>query len=89
MVLQIESSGEIRIDMGHDENNKLILKISDNGKGIPKNLNIEESESLGLRLVYNLTTQLNGTVEFFNNNGTTVKIIISRSKSAKGELVYE
>ncbi|MCW8849668.1 MAG: HAMP domain-containing protein [Melioribacteraceae bacterium] len=69
------SSGEIRIDMGHNEHDQLILKISDNGKGIPKNLNIEQSDSLGLRLVYNLTTQLNGKVEFFNNNGTTVKIV--------------
>ena len=67
-------SGEIRIDMGQTENHKLILKISDNGKGIPSDLNIEESDSLGLRLVNNLTTQLNGKVEFFNNNGTTVKI---------------
>lgn len=67
--------GEIKIDMGYDETNKLNLKISDNGKGIPKDLNIEESDSLGLRLVYNLTTQLNGKVTFFNNYGTTVKLV--------------
>lgn len=66
--------GEIKIDMGYDVNDKLILKISDNGKGIPKDLIIEESESLGLRLVLNLTTQLNGKVEFLNNGGTTVRI---------------
>ncbi len=68
-------NGEIKIDMGYDETNKLLLKISDNGKGIPKDLKIEESDSLGLRLVYNLSTQLNGTVTFFNNNGTTVKLL--------------
>ena len=67
-------NGEIRIDMGYDENNKLLLKVSDNGKGIPKDFDITKSESLGLRLVYNLTSQLNGKVEFFNNSGTTVKI---------------
>jgi two-component sensor histidine kinase len=67
-------NGEIRIDMGYDESDKLILKISDNGSGIPKNMDIEKSDSLGLRLVYNLTTQLNGKVEFINNNGTIVKI---------------
>ncbi|MCB0731651.1 MAG: HAMP domain-containing protein [Ignavibacteriae bacterium] len=72
--LSESENGEIKIDMGYDENHKLILKISDNGKGIPKNFNIEKSESLGLRLVYNLTMQLNGKVEFFNNNGTIVKI---------------
>lgn len=77
------SSGEIRIDMGHNETDQLILKISDNGKGIPKNLNIEQSDSLGLRLVYNLTTQLNGKVEFFNNNGTTVKILFPNPATLK------
>lgn len=68
-------SGEIVIDMGYDENNKLLLKISDNGVGIPKDFNLEKSESLGLRLVNNLTSQLNGKVEFFNRNGTKVKIV--------------
>jgi two-component sensor histidine kinase/HAMP domain-containing protein len=78
-----EASGEIRIDMGHNENNKLILIISDNGKGIPENLNIQETDSLGLRLVNNLTIQLNGKVEFFNRNGTTVKLIFDDPKFAK------
>lgn len=80
---EIDTAGEIRIDMGHNENNKLILKISDNGKGIPKNFNIKESESLGLRLVNNLTIQLNGKVEFFNRNGTIVKIVFEDPKYAK------
>ena len=69
--------------MGHNENNKLILKISDNGKGIPNNFKIEESDSLGLRLVNNLTVQLNGKVEFFNKNGTTVRLIFEDPKYAK------
>lgn len=68
-------SGEIKIDMGFDENNKLLLIISDNGKGIPEGFNVKESESLGLRLVNNLTTQLNGRVEFINRNGTTVRFV--------------
>ncbi len=73
--LKDSDSGEIKIDMGYDENNKLILKISDNGSGIPKDFNLEKSESLGLRLVHNLTTQLNGEIKFFNNNGTKVKLV--------------
>jgi two-component sensor histidine kinase/HAMP domain-containing protein len=76
-------TGEIRIDMGYDEYDKLTLKISDNGKGMPKDLNIEESDSLGLRLVYNLTKQINGKVEFFNNNGASVKIVFPNPKLNK------
>ncbi len=75
-----QDGGEIKIDFGYDENHKLILKISDNGKGIPKDFNYEQSESLGLKLVHNLTMQLNGTVEFFNGVGTTVKLLFPNPK---------
>lgn len=68
-------TGEIRIDMGFDENNKLLLIISDNGNGMPEDFNVDQSDSLGLRLVNNLTVQLNGKVEFLNNNGTTVRFV--------------
>ena len=73
--LRERGHGEIKIDMGYDEDNKLVLKISDNGIGIPPDFDIEKSESLGLRLVSNLTTQLNGNVKFYNNNGTIVKLV--------------
>lgn len=74
------AEGIIKIDMNYDENHKLVLKVSDNGKGIPKDLKIENTDSLGLRLVNNLTVQLNGQVEFFNREGTTVKLIFEDPK---------
>lgn len=73
-------SGEITIDMGHDENNNFTLKVDDNGLGIPKDLNIEKTDSLGLRLVDNLATQLNGKIEILNDNGTTVKMVFEDPK---------
>ncbi len=66
--------GTIEIEMGHDENNDLVMKVKDNGKGIPENIDIGKIDSLGLRLVNNLTLQLNGKVEFLNQNGTLVKV---------------
>jgi len=78
-----KDSGEIKIDFGYDENNKLILKISDNGKGIPKDFDVENSDSLGLRLVNNLTTQLNGKVDYYNNNGTIVKLVFPNPNHKK------
>ncbi len=73
-------TGIIKIDMGHDENNNLILKVSDNGRGMPKGLDIQKIDSLGLRLVSNLTLQLNGKVEYFNQNGTIVKVVFQDAK---------
>lgn len=39
------------------------MKIGDNGKGIPSDFNITETDTLGLQLVSSLTEQLMGTLE--------------------------
>jgi two-component sensor histidine kinase len=72
--------GTVKIDMGHDENNNLIMKISDDGEGLPEGLDIQKIDSLGLRLVNNLSLQLNGKVEYFNQNGTMVKVTFQDAK---------
>ena len=46
------------------------LTISDNGVGIPENIDIEDLESLGLQLVTTLVDQLDGELELKRNNGT-------------------
>ncbi len=48
----------------------LILSVSDNGVGIPKNLHIENLDSLGLQLVTSLVDQLKGELEIKRNKGT-------------------
>jgi len=45
------------------------LTISDNGVGIPENIDIEDLESLGLQLVTTLVDQLDGELELKRNNG--------------------
>ena len=40
-----------------------ILKIGDNGIGIPKDFNYKTSNSLGISLVYKLVKQLSGNLE--------------------------
>jgi two-component sensor histidine kinase len=46
------------------------LTISDNGVGIPENLDIENLDSLGFQLVTSLVDQLDGELELKRNNGT-------------------
>ena len=46
------------------------LSISDNGVGIPEDLEIEDIDSLGLQLVTTLVEQLDGELELKRNNGT-------------------
>lgn len=51
------------------------LTVSDNGTGIPKDMDIRKIESLGLRLIINLAEkQLQGKVELNRNNGTKFQI---------------
>jgi PAS domain S-box-containing protein len=64
--------GEIRINLHREEckNTSYVLSISDNGIGIPENLDIENLDSLGLQLVTTLVDQLDGELELKRDNGT-------------------
>ncbi len=54
-----------------------ILEVSDNGVGMPKNFVLEDSESLGLKLVTNLVNQLEGQLNIASSGGTKFTITIN------------
>ncbi len=54
-----------------------ILTVSDDGVGIPENIDIEDLESLGLQLVTTLVDQLDGELELKRNNGTEFSILFT------------
>ena len=54
--------------------NKINLTISDDGKGIPENIELRKLESLGLQLVNTLVDQLSGKIELRRTQGTEFKI---------------
>jgi PAS domain S-box-containing protein len=65
--------GKINVDFHAAEGGKdFKLVVKDNGLGIPPNLDVEHSNSLGLRLVNTLTQQLRGNLSIANNNGTEI-----------------
>jgi len=67
-------AGYIEISLIKD-NEYFILIIKDNGKGIDKNINIQTSKTLGLRLISSIVRgQLLGTVEYKNNKGACFTI---------------
>ncbi len=53
------------------QSTNFIMTVSDNGLGIPENLDIEDLDSLGMQLVTSLVDQLDGKLELKRNNGTT------------------
>ncbi len=76
--------GEIQIKLHREENGEnkkegnkstcFTLIVSDNGVGIPENLDIEDLDSLGMQLITTLVDQLDGKLELKSNSGTEFAI---------------
>lgn len=56
------------------ENDNYMLKVKDNGKGLPKNFDINKNTTSGLFLVKILCEEINGTLIIKNNRGVEVEI---------------
>lgn len=69
--------GQIFIGLQEHIRGQFILIISDNGRGLPKNLDFRNTNSLGLQLVCRLTRQVNGTIELDQSQGTLFKIVFA------------
>ncbi|OEC87414.1 MULTISPECIES: PAS domain S-box protein [Methanobacterium] len=76
------NSNEIQIEL-HQLKNNLVLVVSDNGVGLPENIDFTNTESLGLRLVNNLVKQVDGTIELDKTEGTKFKITFKELKYKK------
>lgn len=66
-------SGKIKIDIGCQDDD-FVLKVADNGVGLPENLDTLNAKTLGLQLVNSLTKQLDGVIELDRNGGTCFEI---------------
>jgi PAS domain S-box-containing protein len=75
--------GEIRIELTADPNQPRSLVIADNGVGLPQDVTLWSTKSLGLRLVRILADQMNAAVEVTSNEGTEVKLVFG-SKAEEG-----
>ncbi|MBI5679716.1 MAG: PAS domain-containing protein [Methanobacterium sp.] len=68
-----KKQGEIKVSFKtHGQKYELI--ISDDGIGIPKDIDFKNTDSLGLQLVNNLIDQLDGEIEIEKTHGTKFKI---------------
>lgn len=57
-------------DKSNESKHNYQLSIKDNGVGIPSDFDYDNTNSLGLKLVNNLTHQLDGNLEIENGKGT-------------------
>ncbi|NWJ48383.1 MAG: PAS domain S-box protein [Chloroflexi bacterium] len=64
-------NGIVKIELSRDATAMFCLRISDDGVGLPENLDPHNTETLGMQLVAMLTRQLDGTLELLKEHGTT------------------
>ena len=74
-----QMKGEIIIILKSVED-KFELVISDNGIGLPANVNFNNIKTLGILLVKSLTEQIDGKISIHRKNGTQFKIIFKEMK---------
>ncbi|PRY84318.1 tetratricopeptide repeat protein [Mongoliibacter ruber] len=66
--------GEINIIFSEKEPGTYKLQVKDTGKGLDANLDIDNTKSLGLKLVRTLTRQINGQLKIISHPGATFEI---------------
>ncbi|NEN22133.1 PAS domain S-box protein [Cryomorpha ignava] len=72
-----DAEGEISLSIKENEG-KIVICIADNGIGLPKDLDYENSDSLGLQLVYTLIDQLDATIKVDTSIGTKYLITFDK-----------
>ncbi len=78
-------TGRFAIELNQLQDDKMELIISDNGIGIPRKINTNEPESLGLQLTRSLADQLDGKLTLDTMNGTTWRLEFKRAGITNGE----
>lgn len=71
------SKGEIKIEI-KERNERVYLTIADNGIGLPKDFDAENSDTLGLQLVYTLIDQLDAEMKINTTKGTKYLITFDK-----------
>ena len=73
--------GKIQISIHNSDNNTVLLRLRDDGGGIPEEVDVKPAGGLGLELVKHLSVgQLKGEIRFNNNDGTEICIEFKRLK---------
>lgn len=67
--------GEITVKMDADRRGKYILVVRDTGVGFPEDLDFYRTKTLGMQLVTDLVSQLEGSIELRRSKGTEFRIV--------------
>lgn len=72
-----QDHGQITIKL-HEENEKIVVVVSDDGVGINLELLDKTTQSMGLRLMKGLCADIGGKIVFNNKQGTEIRLTCNR-----------
>jgi len=72
-------TGILQVDL-ITQNDKLLLRVKDNGVGIPKDKDLSKSASMGYKLIQSFLQKLNATMNIEIDDGTNIELLISKYK---------
>ena len=81
-------NGKIKVSLTA-ESDVVILKVSDNGIGLPEGVSIENSASLGFTLVSNLSRQIDSEIEVNSNQGLEIGFKFQKKAVAGSSSAYK
>ncbi len=70
-------NGEIKVELHLEEDGRYYLSVEDNGIGLPKDLNLQKTGTLGMQIINSLTEQINGELVLDSNMGTKFTIFFN------------
>ncbi|MGB5960531.1 MAG: histidine kinase dimerization/phosphoacceptor domain -containing protein [Coleofasciculaceae cyanobacterium] len=68
-------AGIVFVSLETNSNQQLVLEVGNNGDRLPPNFQLEQTQSMGLRLVMTLVKQLQGTLELNQSDFITFTIV--------------
>lgn len=81
-------TGKIKVSLTA-ESDVVILKVSDNGIGLPEGVSIENSTSLGFTLVSNLSKQIDSEIEVNSNQGLEIGFKFQKKAAAGSSSAFK
>ena len=68
------SQGVICLELSSLDTEKYRLIVRDNGVGLPQGVDINNPDTLGMQLVYDLVAQIGGVITIETGDGTTFQV---------------
>lgn len=74
-------TGHVQITLQPYDNTRNLLRITDNGIGLPEGFDNEQSNTLGMTLMKGLSTQMDGDLVIESKNGLSISLIFENTES--------